>query len=218
MQVSTEVKYNKLDNFNTANEIMDTARLLIESKIIPAAYKTPEQVLVSVMKGRELGLGAITSLENLYYINGVATASINLLLALATKAGVAIKTLKDFEPVYQEVRDDKGAVVLGPDGQPSKKVVDYETVIRVYRKHEYLGMVIENDVVFRFSEAREMGLTGKDNWVKQKRNMTWVRCAARALRRFAGDAILGMYETTEMADSKNINYSIDEENNVTIQV
>lgn len=39
---------------------------------------------------------------------------------------------------------------------------------------------------------------------------------SRAIRRFGGDALMGLYETSEMADSTNLKYNITEEGDVQV--
>lgn len=171
--VREDLKLAKLDDFNSVGDILATAEVLIKSKLIPSNFKNPEEVVTVVMKGREIGLGAITSLENIYYIQGRATVSINVMIALANAAGLGFKTIRDFEPLEDWFLN--GEVVYENTEGAVRKKYDYVTTIRVYRKHEKLdGLIIENDVDFYFSEAKALGLITKDNWVKQKRNMLWV--------------------------------------------
>lgn len=219
LEVSNERKeLAMLDQFQSVQDMMGLAQTLIDSKLIPITFDTPEKVVTVIQKGREIGLPPVSALENIYYIQGRATASINVLLALAQNAGVGFKTVKNFEPVMGPVTDAQGNPLLNEDGSIKQKAVDYVTTIRVFRKHDKLdGMIIENDVEFFYSEAQALGLLTKDNWKKQLRNMMWVRCASRAVRRHAADAILGMYEITEIADStKGVSYTLDDDMNATI--
>lgn len=207
----------KLDKFESIQDMMGLAQTLIESKLIPGSFDSPEKVVTVIQKGREIGLPPVSALENIYYIQGRATSSINVLMALAQNAGVGFKTVKNFEPVMGPVTDTNGAPVMNEDGSIKQKAVDYVTTIRVFRKHEKLdGMIIENDVEFFYTEAQSMGLLSKDNWKKQLKNMMWTRCMSRAARRHAADALLGMYEVTEIADSSNVKYTMDEDMNATV--
>lgn len=218
LEVSKERKeLSMLDQFQSVQDMLGLARTLIESKLIPSNFDTPEKVVTVIQKGREIGLPPVSALENIYYIQGRATSSINVLMALAQNAGVGFKTINNFEPIMGPVLDANKQPVLDANGNPKEQVADYVTTIRVYRKHEKLdGMIIENDVDFFYTEAQAMGLLTKDNWKKQLKNMMWTRCMSRAVRRHAADALLGMYETTEMADSSNVKYTLDEDFNATI--
>lgn len=44
--------------------------------------------------------------------------------------------------------------------------------------------------------------------------MMYVRCMSRAIRRFAADSILGMYETSELAEAKGMNVEMNDDNEV----
>ena len=43
--------------------------------------------------------------------------------------------------------------------------------------------------------------------------MLWNRCMVIGARRVAPDALLGMYEATEIADTHNVTIDLDEEGN-----
>lgn len=53
-------------------------------------------------------------------------------------------------------------------------------------------------VSFTYEEAKELELTGKDNWRKQSANMLFWRCVSKAIRRYAPDLMLGIYTIEEM--------------------
>ena len=198
--IPQEVAITKLANFQSTQEMMDYAQVLITSKLVPAAFNTPEKVVAAIQTGRELGFGPMSSMNNLHVIQGRATLSVHALGALMKKKGIITKTIKDFEPV----KNDQGVAV------------DAITTIRFYQPSP-VGY-IEEDVSFRHSEAKSMGLLQKDPWVKMVRVMMWTRCFSIGCRRVAPDAILGLYETSEAADFSNskTNYSITEEGEVKV--
>lgn len=202
-KVKDETEVAKLDNFTTATDVMGLAKIMIESKLIPSSFKTPEQVIAAVLQGRELGLGAVTSLNNINVIQGRPTLSIHAIVAKLQSKGILTKTI-----------EDKVAVL-----DAEKKLVDYRTTIRAYiplqipiNGNNYL----EEDSTFLFSEARAMGLDQKDNWKRMLRIMMWTRCMAILARRVAADAILGMYEVSEWSDVVNKEYTVTEEGVVTV--
>jgi hypothetical protein len=97
--------------------------------------------------------------------------------SLVRKGGVRTKTIKDFEPI----KDAEG------------KTIDYQTIIRFYRDG------IEEDVSYTYSDARNLGLTAKDNWKKQPAVMMYWRCYSKGANRVAPDLINGLYTTEEVA-------------------
>ena len=193
----------KLDNFANMPEMMAYASVLLASKLLPTSMKTPEAVVTVVLAGKELGMPAIASINNIVPIQGRPTLGIHAIGALLRRAGGASQTLEDFVPV------------MGPDGTDTAgKVVDYRTTIRFYRP--YRDKVLEEDASFTWKEATKMGLTDKDNWKRMPKVMLYSRCFALGARRCAPDAMLGMYETGEWADVTNQKYKVDSEGEVTI--
>lgn len=198
--VPKEEALTKLGNFQSTQEMMEYAAVLIQSKLVPQAFNTPEKVVAAIQTGRELGFGPMASMNNLHVIQGRATLSVHALGALMKKKGIITKTIKDFEPI----KDEAG------------KTIDAITTIRFYQPSP-VGY-IEEDVSFKFSQAKAMGLTTKDPWIKQAPIMNWTRCFSIGCRRVAPDAILGLYETSEAADFQNsrTDYTITEEGQVTV--
>ena len=192
----------KLDSFKTVEDMLGLAQTLINSKLVPPTLKTPEIVVTVIQQGRELGFGAVTSINNINNIQGKPCLSVHAINAKLTQKGIKIKTLKDFELI----KDANGKV-------------DATTTIRFYvplvvpiNGQNYL----EEDVSFKWSQAVDMGLTTKDNWIKMKSIMLWNRCFSMGARRVAADALLGLYEVSELADTMNVPYNITEEGTVTI--
>lgn len=188
----------KLDSFSNVEEMMKFASVLISSKLVPSAFNTPEKVVAAVVAGKELGMGAMTSLMNLPVIAGRATLSVHAIGGLLRKGGIAVQTTQDFQPM----KDKEG------------KNVDVVTTIAFFRM--FNGREIEEKVSFKWSDATKMGLTTKDTWKSMPAIMLWNRCFAIGARRVAPDYLLGMYETAEWADVHNVPYQVNEEGSVTI--
>jgi hypothetical protein len=193
----------KIDNFTSIEDMLGLAKTLIDSKFVPSALKTAENVVAVILQGKELGFGAMTSLSNINIISGKPTLSVHAINAKLAQRGIKIKTLKDFEKV------------LNAEG----KAVDMITTIRFYvplavpiNGENYLV----EDCSFTWKEATSMGLATKDNWVKMPKVMMWTRCLSMGARRVAADSLLGMYETSEWADLREQKYNITEEGEVTV--
>jgi hypothetical protein len=203
-EVQTEqVAIAKLDNFSTVNEMHGLAQTLIDGKMIPTSLNTPEKVISVIQLGRELGLGAVSSLNNIHNIQGRTTLSVHAISALLYKAGVAYKILKDFEQFDKPKIEADGSI---------STVKDIETIIRFYRK--WNGETIENDIRFTWSEAQLAGLTTKDNWKKMPKIMMRSRCLTIGARFCGPDFMVGMYEASEWADVKNVPITLDEEGEI----
>lgn len=190
----------KFDDFSSMEEMQSFATTLLKSKILPDAYKTPEAVIATVIQGKELGLKAMTALQNIHFISGRPTLGVHAISALLRSKGIDSKTLKDMEPITNA----EGVTV------------DYVTTIRFYRFSKTINAIIEEDSSFRWSDAVSAQLTGKDVWKKFPRNMLHSRAYSTGARRIAGDVLLGIYETEEMASVAGLNVEMTEEGHITI--
>lgn len=153
-----EKQLSKLDNFQNVEDMLGMCTTLIESGLIPKQLNRPEKVAAIIMQGRELGFGAVTSLNNLHNIRGKVTLSVHAIAALVKRAGIKYKILED-------------AVYVNKDGSTSlnktDESIDQRTTIKFYEK---LGdTIIENDFSFYYSEAVAMDLSSKDNWQKMRK-------------------------------------------------
>jgi len=197
---SNDSQIGKFDNFTTMEDMTVFANTLIKSNVLPPNYKTTESVIATVIQGKELGLKAMTALQNIHFISGKPTLGINAISALIKSKGVDSQVIKDCEPL------------LNKEG----KVVDYITTIKFYRFSNVLQKVLEESCSFKWSDAAKAGLTTKDPWKKFTKAMMYARCFSMGARRIANDILLGIYETTEIADSTNMTYNVGEENEITI--
>lgn len=96
-------------NFKDFAELMNFANKIAESKLTP--LKKGEDVLAAILYGKELGLEPMTSVNNIYPINGKATLGVHLINALLLKAGVVTEVLNDYEPCVPFALMEDGIVV-----------------------------------------------------------------------------------------------------------
>jgi hypothetical protein len=197
----------KLDNIETLGQMMEYGKVLVDSKIVP--FTSAEQVVAVVQQGRELGLGALTSIYNTHFIQGKPALSIHAINALLSKAGIIFTT--ELDAVYvdvnmQPITDAKDAADL------KTRTFDRLTKIKFQKKTD-IGIVTEF-VSFSWKDATKAGLTDKDNWKNYPAVMLWNRCFAIGARRIGADALLGLMEVTEAADTFDVDYKVDSEGNV----
>jgi hypothetical protein len=188
-----KVSSNGIASFTEGN--MQYAQKLIDSKLLPEAIKTPEQALIIIQKGRELGLGPIESFDSIDVIMGKPALKPKSKLMLALGSGVIwTKTIKDWEDVVNE----------------EGKVVDKVTTIRFFRKVTD-SIINEEDVSFKYSEAAQMGYLSKSNWKSQPGVMAFWRVMSRGLDRVCPDLTRGMYMSDEVADFMKVDYTMTED-------
>jgi hypothetical protein len=209
----------KLGQFTSVEDMIKYAKVLMDGKLIPASFKTPEAVVSAIQMSKELKVNPITGLNNIIVIQGKPTLTARLQAALVRNYGVVWKTVKDGLPLYSNGTNIPNPPKDGPDGKliPDRPI-DYETVIRFYVP--FHNTVIEDDVRFTYTMAHSMGLTTKDNWVKMRTQMLYARCLSTGIMRNCPQAINGLYETSEIIDSMGsdeFTYDIDQEGNMTVK-
>jgi hypothetical protein len=69
------------------NELMVYAQNAISSGLVPKSLKTPEMAMIVMLKGRELGLKPMQSLNHIYVVNGAAAVDTKVLAALFLARG-----------------------------------------------------------------------------------------------------------------------------------
>jgi len=201
--VTVDIQTSAILTAQTWSDKIEVAEAMIEGGLIPRSFAgDPGAVISAVEMGMELGLSPWTALNNIVVIQGKATLSLNAILALARSRGVLIRVLKDYE--LEEV-------IVKKDGRPVKKY-DRATVIEITRGEDVKSpsgklldsMVSKYTYTKYWADAIKAELTTKDNWKRMPRQMLRARAITEALRLYAPDILLGIYETTELADPKDI--------------
>jgi len=183
----------------TWEEKLAIASDMIDGGIVPSSFANdPGAVISAVEMGMELGLGAWASLNNIVVIQGKATLTLNAMLSLARSKGVLIKVIKDYELVPIK-RKTKEGIKEGADRATTVVITRGEDI------HSPSGVLLESRVsdytyTKYWAEAVKADLTSKDNWQRMPRLMLRARAITEALRLYAADILLGMYESTEIAD------------------
>jgi len=195
-------------------------------------HKNESDFIVAAVAGKELKLSLTQSINNIVSIQGNATLPVNLIKALLIRAGVVYEIIEDYVPLYPFYKLDKdGNVAKNKENKPtiigygsateelvggkvyiSSNIADYRTTYR-FRRVRKLGkedVVVEVKASFTWSDAVQMQLSTKDNYVKQPKAMLKARAFSNGAREIAPDIMLGMYSDVEMYDSTNIDYTYDD--------
>lgn len=223
-------------SFKSMAELNQFGDEMVKSGLTP--LKTGGAAVAAILMGRELGLEPMVSLNNIIPINGKATLGIHLITSILLKAGITIEKLRDYEPCTVFcLKDDTTGKPYLKDDKPtilrtgffndeireyevrSKTITDYKTVVRLKRKVKqedgtYVPMEITSS--FSWNDCVIAGLSEKDNWKKYPSQMCYNRALAFAGRAIAADALLGMYETSELADAHGMSYTMTEEGKVSM--
>lgn len=226
----------KVDNFSllsrTAGSLEDMksiANELIRSSLCP--LKKAEDVILAIITGNQYDFPFMTSINNIYPVNGKPSMSAHLIRALLLKNKIIFSKVLNFEPVYQFAKVDESGWVTKESGgkkvpiflnigtiqeqplnsKPFKEVdrITKYTFSRLLKQEDgsFEKLLVTSE--YKMSEAVIAGLADKDNWQKHPPRMLDARAFTIGAREIASDILLGVYAINELADDNNIKYTIN---------
>lgn len=145
---------------------------IVKSGMYPQ-FKVPEQALMALMQGRELGLPTLASLNGIDVINGRPSLRTITLIALVQTSGKA----RYFR--LKESTEERATWVTARADDPQ-------------------GTEIAG--TYTLQDADRMGMLGKDQWKKQPGNMLVQRAASKLVRLVYQDVVVGLATTEELID------------------
>lgn len=150
--------------FHTMKEM---GQMAIKSGFLPSSIKTPEQAVVIILKGRELGMKPMQAFASIAVINGKPTISAEGMISLIYKnvQGAVI----DF------VKTDNAECEISAKRPGGKKT----------------------KFSFTMDDAKRANLTGKGPWVTYPAAMLRARCISAMARALFADALSGVVYTPE---------------------
>ena len=148
--------------------MLEFATHLVKSGFLPTAVNTAEKALAIILTGNELGIPPMQALRQIHVIQGKPTMSVELML------GFAYSRIPGF---ICEVLESNNTHCVVKMSRPNHNPYTH---------------------TFTMEDARNLGLTGKDNWKKQPAVMLRWRCISAALKVVAPDAISGLYTPEEL--------------------
>lgn len=158
-------------------EAFRVAQAIAASGLAPRGLDKPEQVLVAIMAGAELGLAPFQSLQSIAVVNGRATVWGDGLVAIARAQGVQIKEWVEGEADAMVAHCE----VTRPDS----------------------GEMIPRS--FSVADAKKAGLWGKQGpWQQYPRRMLQMRARAYALRDGCADMLRGLQVREEVEDYQTV--------------
>lgn len=202
-------------DFSTPARMLELGKVLAKSQLVP--LKKPEDVVVALMTGKELGLPFVTSVSQIYPINGRPTLGVHIQRAILLKNNIIIQKTEDAVKLYEYVKLDKeGKVVLDNAKKPvvlsigtleeqpdnsAKRHIDTRTTYKFTREikmpsGKYKEVTATGS--FTLDEARQAELLDKDVWVKYWRRMLDARAFTIGSSEIADDLLLGLKPAEEM--------------------
>ena len=153
----------------------EQATIFIQSGLLPSHIKSPEQAVVIMLKGRELGLPALYALSTIGIINGKPVVAAEVMASL----------------VYRHHGDGALRVV-----QTNERLC---TV--AYRRR---GWTEAQSYSFSIDDAMRAGLLGNNVWQKYPAAMLRARCISAVARMAFPDVISGVYTPEELGGSVQV--------------
>lgn len=165
-------------------------------------------VAMAIAFGETMGLDILTSLQNVYFINGRAGITANLQRTLATKAGYKLD--------FQRLRDGKPAEEV-PRNSVKSKIVD--ELVTENRRLSIRAVISGPDgrsstIVVSYNELWELGninlgskAPGKSPWVRYPFNMLIASGTRDLVKWCAPESLSGVaYTTGELLETGQIAY------------
>ena len=176
----------------------------------------------------------MTSINNIYPIEGKASSGIHIIAAQILKAGISYEVITENEPVFNvAIKGDDTA-----DGKPTfitvrkapysetlkegefrgKTIIDSVTIIKFKRKLKQPdGTFIPMEITSKYfySETPEKNLV-KANWQNYLTVMMYSRCFTNGAKKIGDDVLLGLTELSEMADATDTPYEYKPDGTITI--
>lgn len=153
--------------------LWDFSVKLSKSDMVPAIFKQkPDNVFATILYGKELGLSPIVSLNSISVIQGQVS------LKVQTMNGVVLS-------------NHPQAIIQITQDEVAKKVI-----VSAQRNKDDVAYIATWDM----EKAKQMGLAGKDNYIRQPLTMLRARALSEALRMKFADTLLGFLSTEEMED------------------
>lgn len=159
---------------NNIEEMWRFAEAVSRSGIAPRGLQKPEQILIALEFGAELGLKPMQALATVMVVNGRATLWGDGMLAVAQASGF----LEDIKETISGSGDKMAATCqVKRKGRPTPTVA-----------------------TFTWDNAKQAGLTSSDTYKKYPQRMLKARARAFALRDAFPDVLCGVMSTDEAHD------------------
>lgn len=181
------------------------AEMMIEGGFLPVAYTEPAQVIAAARMSNELGFSPLVGINNINVIQGKPTLSAAGMGALVRRAGWAYELIQHPDPDNGWVAKIKFTNLKAYDKWEAR--LDYVSGLPIESQAMYASNLstLEHAAYqvheYSWARAEAAGYTKKPNWTKLPAEMIISRCLTSGARLVAQDALLGMYETTEIADN-----------------
>lgn len=161
----------------TIEEMFRFADAVSKSGLAPRGLGKPEQILIALEYGAELGLKPMQALSVVMVVNGRATLYGDGMLAVAQASGLLVDINETLEGTPANLDKMAATCVVKRQGRPTP-----------------------SRCTFTWADAKQAGLTGSDTYKKFPGRMLKARARAFALRDAFPDVLCGVMSTDEAVD------------------
>lgn len=169
-------------------------------------------ILAGLLTRGGVGIEIVEDYVDIYHLKRKGGARITMTAEEINDKGIVVTTLKDYPAMIKEGYDEKILYVKIPAvDEVDDSFQDKRTTIKMTRSKPNKSTITRS---YCLHEAVQAGYfaDAKDNWIKHPKSMMWARCFSRCAKAIGSDLIMGLNEFTEMADTFDIEYEIDESN------
>ena len=171
MSMSNETGISIYEPKNREDAIW-AAETISKSGLAPAGLDTPQKILVAMMHGSSLGLGAMSAIQNIHVIKNKPTLSADLMGALVRQSAACLY-LREIEATTERVTFTS-ARSDDPDHEFSRS--------------------------WTMEDARRAGLGNSQTWKAYPRQMLRARCQSEICRAVFPEVVGGFYDPSEISD------------------
>lgn len=200
-------------DFSTPARMLALGEVLCKSALVP--LKKPEDVVVALMTGKELGLPFVTSVSQIYPINGRPTLGVHIQKAILLKNGITFEKTEDAVEIYEFVKiiDNKpiklseGILTAQPE-ESKRKLIGFRTTYKFNRELKRPSGKFKEIIAygtFSTMEAAVADLLDKDVWKKYYKRMLDARAFTIGAKEIADDLLLGISSPNELSNNFYIN-------------
>ncbi len=183
---------------NTLTDIREFCKVLAGTDMVPKAYKSkPDDILVAILHGQEVGLPHLQALQSIAVVNGIPSIYGDAALAMVRASG----KLEDFD----EWIEVDGFRQDGPF--PIQRYADEGKAIVAYCRSKRLGMSRERITTYSVDDAKRAKLWEKKGqngfetpWCTVPQRMLMWRARGWNLRDQFGDVLKGLAIYEEAMD------------------
>jgi len=183
---------------NTLTDIREFCKVLAGTDMVPKAYKgKPDDILVAILHGQEVGLPHLQALQSIAVVNGIPSIYGDAALAMVRASG----KLEDFD----EWIEVDGFRQEGPF--PIQRYADENKAIVAYCRSKRTGMSRERVTTYSVDDAKRAKLWEKKGqngfetpWCTVPQRMLMWRARGWNLRDQFGDVLKGLAIYEEAMD------------------